>query len=299
MKTTANFKLKKPDLTDVADIEVLNSNSDILDKIIKDLQNAQFTEQQARQIFALISHRHNTSDINNLTTAIQQTKVNSAAYADNAGRANNAINADKLKNMIFHWSGQGGQPPWLWGGSDGTNMYVYNPSNFNVNHANTAGSANSVQGFQFRNNNGQLEVLMNGVWLSVGTKQYTVSRLFNSIDSNTNTIQGQRVIFDYSGGSGIIRNLSWYSSSDHADNTLILTVDGKEFELSTAGWSQTQKTDVIYIPTNNNRKFWDYSTSFRLYELPCEIEFKNSLKIQFKYSSSRINGYYGLVQTEK
>lgn len=42
----------------------------------------------------------------------------------------------------FNWSGQGGQPTWLWGGSDGTNMYVYNPSNFNVNYANNAGSVN-------------------------------------------------------------------------------------------------------------------------------------------------------------
>ena len=43
--------------------------------------------------------------------------------------------------LNFYWSGQSGQPPWLWGGSDGVNMYVYNPSNFNVNYAASAGSA--------------------------------------------------------------------------------------------------------------------------------------------------------------
>jgi hypothetical protein len=37
--------------------------------------------------------------------------------------------------MVFHWSGQGGQPTWLWGGTDGANMYVYNPSNFGVSSA--------------------------------------------------------------------------------------------------------------------------------------------------------------------
>ena len=42
--------------------------------------------------------------------------------------------------MIFNWSGQGGQPSWLWGGNDGTNMYVWNPANFSVNYANSAGS---------------------------------------------------------------------------------------------------------------------------------------------------------------
>ena len=42
--------------------------------------------------------------------------------------------------MRFHWSGQEGQPTWLWGGNEGENMYVYNPSNFSVNYANSAGS---------------------------------------------------------------------------------------------------------------------------------------------------------------
>jgi hypothetical protein len=35
-------------------------------------------------------------------------------------------------NKNWNWSGQGGQPPWVWGGSAATDMYVYNPSNFNV-----------------------------------------------------------------------------------------------------------------------------------------------------------------------
>ena len=35
----------------------------------------------------------------------------------------------------WNWSGQSGQPSWLWGSNDGTNMYVWNPSNFNVNSA--------------------------------------------------------------------------------------------------------------------------------------------------------------------
>lgn len=46
----------------------------------------------------------------------------------------------------FNWSGQGGQPTWLWGGNDGVNMYVYNPANFSVNYANSAGNANTLGG---------------------------------------------------------------------------------------------------------------------------------------------------------
>ena len=43
--------------------------------------------------------------------------------------------------MRMHWSGQDGQPTWLWGGNDKNNMYVWNPSNFSVKYANSAGSA--------------------------------------------------------------------------------------------------------------------------------------------------------------
>jgi len=38
------------------------------------------------------------------------------------------------------WSGQSGMPSWVLGGVDGTNMYAYNPANFNVNYANGAGN---------------------------------------------------------------------------------------------------------------------------------------------------------------
>ena len=47
-------------------------------------------------------------------------------------------------DTIWNWAGQGGQPDWLWGGNDGSNMYVYNPSNFSVNYANSSNYANSA-----------------------------------------------------------------------------------------------------------------------------------------------------------
>lgn len=69
-------------------------------------------------------------------------KNKSVNYATSAGLATNAqcLNNDD-KYMKFHWSGQDGQPTWLWGGNDSGDMYVYNPSNFSVNYANSAGSA--------------------------------------------------------------------------------------------------------------------------------------------------------------
>lgn len=71
-------------------------------------------------------------------------KNKSVNYATSAGLATNAqcLNNDD-KYMKFHWSGQKGQPTWLWGGNDSGDMYVYNPSNFSVNYATTAGSADN------------------------------------------------------------------------------------------------------------------------------------------------------------
>lgn len=46
-----------------------------------------------------------------------------------------AIPTSASCNKNWNWSGQGGQPTWLWGGNDANNVYVYNPSNFSVNNA--------------------------------------------------------------------------------------------------------------------------------------------------------------------
>ncbi|WP_258049596.1 tail fiber protein [Clostridium weizhouense] len=57
---------------------------------------------------------------------------------------NNKIDKSASCNKNWNWSGQGGQPNWLWGGNDSNNMYVYNPSNFNVSHAKSSDSANTA-----------------------------------------------------------------------------------------------------------------------------------------------------------
>lgn len=69
------------------------------------------------------------------------------------GNASTATTAAKLGRdgntgvpMTFNWSGKNGQPTWLWGGNDGSNMYIYNPSNFSVNYAKSAGTSSSCSG---------------------------------------------------------------------------------------------------------------------------------------------------------
>lgn len=61
----------------------------------------------------------------------------SVNYANTAGRAY-PRRADG-PDINFNWAGQGGQPTWLWGSNDGQNFFVWNPSNFSVNYANSAG----------------------------------------------------------------------------------------------------------------------------------------------------------------
>jgi hypothetical protein len=75
----------------------------------------------------------------------------SGSCTGNAATATLATKASTLSNgggngsaMTFNWNGQGGQPTWLWGGNDGVNHYVYNPANFSVNYATSAGSATTA-----------------------------------------------------------------------------------------------------------------------------------------------------------
>lgn len=64
--------------------------------------------------------------------------------------ANNAAHLGRNGNagypMTFNWAGKDGQPSWLWGGENGEDMYVYNPSNFSVNYAESAGNTAKVNG---------------------------------------------------------------------------------------------------------------------------------------------------------
>ena len=46
----------------------------------------------------------------------------------------------------WHWYGKDGQPNWLWGGNNENDYYVYNPSNFRVAYAASAGNADTVDG---------------------------------------------------------------------------------------------------------------------------------------------------------
>ncbi len=74
-----------------------------------------------------------------------------AATATSAASATLASKASTLSQgggngtaMTFNYAGQTGQPTWLWGTNDGVTIDVYNPSNFSVSYAASAGSASTA-----------------------------------------------------------------------------------------------------------------------------------------------------------
>ena len=59
-----------------------------------------------------------------------------------------------VSSKPFSYSGQSGQPSWLWGTNDGVTYNVWNPSNFNVNYATTSGTAGNITNFTVNQNVG-------------------------------------------------------------------------------------------------------------------------------------------------
>lgn len=92
---------------------------------------------------------------------------------------NSKLSTSASCNKNWNWSGKNETPAWIWGGSDGTNMYVYDPTyilvqgirNRVTNRAMTITNDNHVRTYE---SNG---VGMNGV-ISLGSGNYRFSQLY-------------------------------------------------------------------------------------------------------------------------
>lgn len=92
---------------------------------------------------------------------------------------NSKLSTSASCNKNWNWSGKNETPAWIWGGSDGTNMYVYNPTyilvqgirNRVTNRAMTITNNNHVRTYE---SNG---VAMNGA-ISLGSANYRFSQLY-------------------------------------------------------------------------------------------------------------------------
>lgn len=173
----------------------------------------------ATSAFAAASHTHNYAGSGSAGGA-----ANSAVVAAKLGRGGNTSTP-----MTFNWSGQSGQPTWLWGGSDGTNMYVYNPSNFNVNYAASAGSV---------------------AWANVSGKPSIPASSVSA--SGTNYIRfsnGTQICWGYSTRAANTGTTVSFSASFSSNPTVVLT--------------PTIYSTDIYVPSTGTTSFkWqDYRTS--------------------------------------
>lgn len=140
-----------------------------------------------------------------------------------------ATNAEYVSNesvyMRFHWDGQNGQPTWLWGGNEAGHMYVYNPSNFNVNYANGAGNADTTDGVHLEWSGEQAASATEWIagWTADGKKIKAVRRS-NLVIKDADTVDGYHAdafvkkVGDTTTGS-IINNSnggSWIGGRDRA-----------------------------------------------------------------------------------
>lgn len=173
LETTKNYALNRPAQDDFYDVDDFNENMDIIDEELYALENPVYEDAKtletlksgekivtafgkiAKAITDFISHIsdevvHITADERmkwnakqDASTAITTENIGnqSVKHATTADTATSAGNADTVDGHHFNWSGQNGQPKWLWGGNDTNNMYVYDPSNFSVNYAKSAGTA--------------------------------------------------------------------------------------------------------------------------------------------------------------
>lgn len=104
-------------------------------------------------------------------------------------RVNRSVSTNNTWST-WYWIGQSGQPTWLWGCNDGGNMYVWNPSNFSVKYATSAGSvSNSLNIFGVSYNGSAAKTVTTSTFisqLSEGTSTVTDGTMFiTSVVSNS------------------------------------------------------------------------------------------------------------------
>lgn len=174
--------------------------------------------------------------------------------------------------MTFNWNGQGGQPTWLWGGENGTDMYVYNPSNFRVAHSvNTAGLDHNIT---FK--------ISKIADATIGETGITTKLTENAI---TFTIPS-----DLSGFNNI-QSTRFQGTADNADTVDYFHVDEEKYKyettktqptsgadwcikISTSDWNSTSETIYLRASGNNTNgtvilktgsrqnNWWGYATNY-------------------------------------
>ena len=200
--------------------------------------------------FTPSSHTHTKSQVGLGNVDNTADSAKSVKYATSAG---SATTASQLmlgsRATTFNWNGQGGQPEWLFGaneanitGGSTSNVYVYNPSNFWVAHANES----SKLGMTLNPTNS------NNLDTPLNFAQHSVSAYF----INTN---GQ--VTDQPSTYGMLLNVGWPGSDCH--QIWMTQPGGRIFQRggNSAGWSGSWHRilcddDIIETSYLYNSELW-------------------------------------------
>lgn len=158
--------------------------------------------------------------------------------------------------MTFYWYGQNGQPSWLWGSNDGSNIYIYNPSNFSVKYAASAGSANAVTWENVSDKPSSMPASDVYSWAKASTKPaYSWSEINNKPSTFTPS--------SHTHGSGDITSLSADKITgvigiDHLpagalERCKIVADDTARFKLTK---SDIQNGDTVKVGTDANARMY-------------------------------------------
>lgn len=178
--------------------------------------------------------------------------------ATRGGYVNRAVDADNTKKvwndssyMSFHWNGQGGQPNWIWGGNDGTNMYVYSPSNFRVSYANNAGDADTVDGYHASDLAKKTDVSNSYVKKAGDTM---TGELKNSSNDFTLSSDSNEQRFKFLNASKNKHTVYFYKGAGTSSTIVGLwdSTDGQIWTYNTSGYFNLGKRVVIGGYNNSN-----------------------------------------------
>ena len=171
------------------------------------------------------------------------TSVTASSFVKNGGDENQLLRADGGV-ATFTWSGQSGQPTWLWGGNSQHSYYVYNPSNFSVKYAASAGAV------AWDNVTGRPSSLKNPYSLNIfgvaydgsAAKTVTTSTFISQVSEATSTIT-----------DGTMLITSWASNDGFADtNAVNVPYKRKAIHL----WEYIKaKTDILYSSKSHTHSY--------------------------------------------
>ena len=190
----------------------------------------------------------------------------SVNYANSAGNADTVdgqhASAFSYKSW-WHWSGQSGQPSWIWGGNSENNYYVYNPSNFSVKYATSAGSV------AWDNVTGRPSTFAPSAhthkWADITDHITKLSQLTNDKGFVTGSVSGNTITIN---GSSTTWSDTWRPITDDYE------LGESDTSLSSLG-SLTLYTDLLGSIPNPTDYYWANNKITSTSKTDAEVRVKN------------------------